>query len=40
VDCQPADVLWRLKTGYPPRDRDLLDFAALEAAFGDSRAGD
>ena len=40
VDCLPADILWRLKTGYPPRDRDLLDLAALEAAFGFSRAGD
>jgi len=38
VDCLPADILWRLKTGYPPRDRDLLDLAALEAAFGFSRA--
>ena len=28
VDCLPADILWRLKTGYPPRDRDLLDLAA------------
>ena len=37
VDCLPADILWRLKTGYPPRDRDLLDLAALEAAFGFSR---
>lgn len=40
VDCLPADILWRLKTGYPPRDRDLLDLAALQAAFGFSRAGD
>ncbi len=37
VDCLPADILWRLKTGYPPRDRDLLDLGALEAAFGFSR---
>jgi lincosamide nucleotidyltransferase A/C/D/E len=40
VDCLPADILWRLKTGYPPRDRDLLDLAALQAAFGFTRAGD
>jgi lincosamide nucleotidyltransferase A/C/D/E len=40
VDCLPADILWRLKTGYPPRDRDLLDLAALEAAFGFTRTGD
>ena len=40
VDCLPADILWRLKTGYPSRDRDLLDLAALEAAFGFIRAGD
>ena len=38
MDCLPADILWRLKTGYPPRDRDLKDLAALEAAFGFSRA--
>ena len=37
VDCLPADILWRLKTGYSPRARDLLDLAALEAAFGFSR---
>ncbi|MFN7265326.1 MAG: nucleotidyltransferase domain-containing protein [Phenylobacterium sp.] len=40
VDCLPAEILWRLKTGYSPRDRDLLDLAALQAAFGFTRAGD
>ena len=38
VDCLPAEILWRLKTGYPPREVDRLDLSALAAAFGFSPA--
>lgn len=38
VDCLPGEILLKLKSGYPPREVDRLDLAALAAAFGFSAA--